>query len=191
MTIAKRQNKGSQKVRHEVRQYCIDAVNFPDVIKAIPKEIDIISMRIRIGNPFGRSKLNVNTAMRKLGILYRTIPKPECKEVLVKFEGMTRPQMIANLKKICENESLDYDKAKVRSMIVTHAGVTAHFKEIKKEIRPDNTDQRRKLNVLGLDITEKMKDGHIAKLIRAMSLARYSCNMEKIEVYRIMCSKVR
>jgi len=191
MSEAKRANAGQTKVKGEVRQYCIDAVYFPEVIKDIPKDVDIIEMRVRCGNPFGRTKLAVSKEMRKLGILYRSIPKPDCKEVDIKFEGLTREQMAKNLKKICADENLDYSKAKVRSIVVTADGVTARFKEVKKEIRPDETDQRKKLNVLGLDITEKEKGGHIAKLIRAMSLARYSCNMERIEVYRIMCSKVR
>ena len=104
----KRQAAGSTKVRQEVRQYCIDAVYFDEVLKAIPKKVDIISMYIRIGSPFGRLKLSVPEKSRKLGVLYRSIASPESREVIVKFEGMTRAKMIENLKTICKQEKLDY-----------------------------------------------------------------------------------
>jgi hypothetical protein len=64
---------------------------------------------------------------------------------------------------------------------------TAVFVRTKKEIHPDETDQRKKLTVLGLTSSE----GNIVTILRALSAKKYSCKIEIIPTKRIMCGEVR
>lgn len=169
----------------KVLQYCIDACMFDETLAEIPASVKIKKLWWKVGDPFGTKRRNeVSNKLKQLGVYYRSVPSV-AKELNGCFEDLPRPTMKENLDKICELEGLDRQRVRVQRILLTYEDVEADFRRIRKQIKPDKTDQRKKLTVLGLE----QNSGPIAKLIKQMSLGKYSCKVENVTVKRVVCNK--
>jgi hypothetical protein len=167
-------------------QYCIDAVHFTEVLNRIPSEVTINKLLFEIGNPLGKLREDPGVKLKALGVNYIRRPHDR-KEYNGSFEGISRSKMTQNVKEICKEVNVLISDVRVVGLHIEHKDVKAYFKRVKKDIRPDTTDQRKKLTLLGMESYEGEK---ISGLIAALSLDKYSCVYTPIDGIRIVCAKV-
>lgn len=166
-------------------QYCIDSISFKEVMDMIPKTVEISDMWWEIGHTFGKTRYNVPSKLQKLGVKYISMPSAG-RRYNGRFTNIARTKMVDNIKAVCAEAGVGFDKARIDKMKLEYDGVEAIFKYNTKEIRPDNTDQRKKLKVLGVtDIT----GGGLSKLLAQLSLNKYSCKIEEVTTKRVICKK--
>ena len=163
-------------------QYCIDAQYALEVLCKIPKSIKIESLTFDVGMPMRRKKIVVPNALKKLGVTYMASSEPKI-EVSGKVEECGRKEMATHIKEIANKFNYEPESVRVRSIKLSFNGTTAFFTSVTKAIHPDETDQRKKLRVLGLTSSE----GNTAPMIQEINAKKYSCTFEIVPVRRVIC----
>ncbi len=98
------------------------------------------------------------------------------------------PSVIRNsIKEVGKALDLDTERAYFRYIILSNNDGTGKFERTTKEIRPDETDQRKKLIVMGLTEAE----GKIQSLISDISAKKYSCKIQEITSRTVICSAMQ
>ena len=165
-------------------QYCLDSQYVLETLKSLPNDVKVETLRFRIGTSHKSKRLTIPNKLSRLGVRYYRTSVPKL-EAIGHFVSMTRTKMKEFIHNIAqEMGDTDVQKACVETMTVSHKGVNASFARVKKEIRPDDTDQRKKLHVLGLTTHE----GNLVDLLKALSLTKYACKIDIRPTRVITCS---
>lgn len=169
----------------ELTQYCIDAYLFDEVMNLIPQEIKIQNIQLEAGTTFGKRKVIVPNHLKSLGVSYMREPYGQ-KEIYFNFEGISRAAIKKNVIEACSKLGLSRAMVKVRSIVLLYDGAEAYFVRTKKSIKPDETDLRKKLTVLGV----VSGAGQMSKLYEKLSVKQYSCKFETVETRIVRCAKM-
>jgi len=168
----------------EMVQYCIDAYLFGDVMKSVPKSISIESVSFELGSSYKlRRRAAISNKMRKLGITScrQTVPSIEYG---VRIDGVGREALKKMAKELSKETNEDMDFARVSRLTLSYKESEATFNRTAKATKPDETDLRKKLKLLGLVSSE----GNVVELIRELSASKYSCKFQRVFSDTIICS---
>lgn len=168
-------------------QYCLDTRYLLETLANVPKTISIESLSFRIGSPYSRQvKRVVPNRLRKMGVSY-ILERPETVEYAGQLVGLSKTSIVKAVREICSQINSDIAFVTVRMLILKFKNSSASFRDVTKEIRPDETDQRRKLKVLGMTTSE----GNVAALIKELSAKKYSCTFQRVFTTHIICSQLK
>jgi len=180
------QRRIAQPVFKDQTQHCIDAYLLDEVLAAIPQNVHILRLYATIGSTLHTRKAPVSNKLRRLGVTSMQVPRlVTSKRVTVLFEGASRNTIKNNCVKIAKEIGCTADEVWVDNCLLSYDNVNALFQRTTKELRPDDTDQRKKLKVLGL----KHVNGDTKELLRVLSATSYKCDIQVVPVRTMICSK--
>jgi hypothetical protein len=172
-----------QKTREYV-QYCIDAYRIEEVFNQIPKDVNIIGASAVVGKGYNKHKIVVPTKLKKLGMQTMREHQPGIEGIMV-FDAVSVNAIRKAIKAACAELGVDYDKAYFKYITLSNGDGVGKFKRCTKEIKPDETDLRKKLIVMGLEDA----DGDIKSLIRTLGASAYRCSIKEEVVRTMTCQK--
>jgi hypothetical protein len=168
-------------------QFCIDGYTVDEVLSDLPSNVSIIGAQVGVGQSFNKRKMIVPTKLKKLGVasMRATLPTEEASLV---FDEVDPKTIRKSIEGVCDIMGVEKNKSWFKYITLATADGSAFgkFERTTKEIRPDETDLRKKLTVLGL--TEGR--GKMSNLIRAISANKYECKMQEVSVRTVMCNKL-
>jgi hypothetical protein len=168
-------------------QYCIDAYLVDEVLKAIPSTLEIIGANILIGIERSSHKVVVPNKLKKLGVTYMRERQANL-ETNVTFYGPTaKSTILKNVSKISEIIGTDKRKAYFKTITLQNNEASVYFIRTTKEIKPDETDLRKKLKLLGA----KSGQGKCSSIYAELgSIGKnYVCGIEEVIGRVAICRK--
>lgn len=166
-------------------QYCIDGFLVDEVLDNLPTGIKIIGAKVTVGKAFSKHRIVTPNKLKALGVTTLQEHRP-AKEAHLVFDECKAKTIRENVKEVARIIDGDATRASFLYLTVTNGKATGKFQKTTKEIRPDETDMRRKLIVLGLTDA----DGKITSLVSDLSAKKYECRIQMTEVRTIICSKI-
>ena len=165
-------------------QFCIDGYLVSEVLAGIPEGVSIVGAQVRVGKSFNKYKMVVPNKLKRKGVTaMKTFPSVE---VTVTFDAVAKGTITRIVKEACTILDIEAERAWFKYITLGKDGAAGKFVRCTKEIRPDETDLRKKLTVLGL----VEGTGRISTLISALSAKKYECRMSEVPVRTIICSKM-
>ena len=185
-----RNSTGSKKIAHvnmrkEEHQFVIDGYLIDETLKQIPDGINIIQAGVCIYRIGTKHKIMVPNVLKKLGIQSMR-EHGIAKEVIFVFDSIHKTSLVRNLKEACKKVELPYEKAYFKYIVLGNKEATGRFDHCTKEVKPDETDLRKKLRVLGC----VSGTGKIQSLLADLGAHKYECRIKEEPVKFVMCSKV-
>jgi len=165
-------------------QFCLDGYLVWEVLKMIPRNVHILGANVELGTHFASRKIPTPNALKKLGVSWmrETTPAKSCALV---FDEVDRSTLEGNTKKVAEAMDIDYKKAIFRRLLLGNNEANGNFIRCTKEIKPDETDLRKKLKVMGL----REATGKIQGLLADLSAQKYVCDFKIVEYKTAICRK--
>lgn len=171
-------------MKKEAFQFVIDGFLIEEVLKQIPEGIKIIQARVVVNPPCRNRKLIIPNRLKKLGVNYLRI-REAATEIILVFDQVSKSTIIKNVKEACALQGMEYNRAYFQYIVLTNGKANGKFEHTTKEMRPDETDQRKKLRVLGLS----MGQGPVQGLVADLGAKKYLCSVREETVRLLMCSK--
>lgn len=165
-------------------QFVIDSFLIKDVLKQIPNDIKIIQSQVLVYTQTAKKRVIVPNILKKKGVQY-VRELGWAKEVVFVFDKASKELILKNVTDVCEKENLSLDKAYFKYIIFSNGDATARFEHCTKEQRPDETDLRKKLRVLGC----VSGTGRVQGLISQLNATKFHCSIKEEVVKMIMCTK--
>ena len=109
--------------------------------------------------------------------------KPAYEAYLV-FDQVTKTTIRKAIKEVSKALDLNEEAAYLKYIVLSNGQGSGKFERTTKEIRPDETDLRKKLTVLGLTDAE----GKIQTLIADISAKKYVCKIQEVSTRTVICS---
>jgi hypothetical protein len=178
-----KQYKGNKKAGEHELQHCINESNVKEVLKLLPKDIEIIGAKVEIGGMPHTHFAVVSNKMRLLGVERIKSYDKNLAAFLV-FDKVKPKALLANILAVAREIGTDPDKAYFRYLTLQYKDVAGKFDRTKKSINLDE-DRRKKLTVLGL--TEGK--GRVSQLLARIGTTAYRCDIQTVETKIVLCSK--
>ncbi len=175
--------KGNGKAGKVLTQFCIDGYLVDEVLKGIPKDVIIFGAKVVVGKGFSKHKTRIPNRLRKFGVTQLNMHEPAYEAFLV-FDQVVRSTIVSSIKSVSEALELEVGGAYFKYLTLSNGEGTGKFERVTKEIRPDETDLRKKLTVLGLTDAE----GKIQSLIGELSAKKYECKIQEVTTRTVICS---
>lgn len=182
-TGQKKHYKGNGKTGRTLTQFCIDGFLVEEVLKSLPKSITIFGAKVVVGKGFSKHKTKIPNRLRKFGVSQLNIHEPAYEAYLV-FDQVAKSTITKCIKQVSEALELDSTGAYFKYLTLSNGKASGKFERTTKEIRPDETDLRRKLTVLGLTDA----DGRIQSLISTLSAKKYECKIQDTSIRTVICA---
>ena len=181
---APRNKQASVNMRKEEHQFVIDGYLVNEVLSHIPPTIKILGARVIVNSMGLRHKVVIPNALRKCGISVITERAPS-KECTFTFDATNEQIIRRYVKEGSIKLGLDPNKAYFQYVLLSNEKGNVMFRHCTKEIRPDETDLRKKLRVLGA--TEGT--GQTQSVISELNAKKYRCVIKEEPVKFVMCYK--
>lgn len=190
MTAERRKRTGQLKLAKEKAgrdaiQYCIDGVLVKEVLETLPRDIIIIGAKVIVGKGFNKHKVPISNKLKKLGVMSLRENLP-AKEATLVFDETNKTTILEKTKAVAEILGAEVEKAYFSYLTLSNKAGSGKFSRVNKDMRPDDTDLRKKLTVLGLDEAT----GDVQSLVRDLSAEAYQCNIQEVVVRSYTCKKV-
>ena len=165
-------------------QYCIDGVLINEVLDNLSDKVEIIGAKVYVGLGYKKKKLAISNKLKRLGVqsIYANEPN---KQAIVVFDATTKATIKRKCREVAREIIADVDKAYFKYLTVRGADGSGKFERTTKDIRPDDTDLRRKMIVLGLTEAE----GKVNSLLAVLHAEAYKCKIDTVEVRTFICTK--
>ena len=183
------QKLGSKKIapvnmRKNATQFIIDGYTVEEVLKQIPDGIKILGAKIECYKSGASRKIHISNALRKLGVTYIR-EFNDGKNIVLNFDETTPSRIKQNVKLACNLENLSYEKAIFKTLLIGNNEATGLFHHCTKEVRPDDTDLRKKMRVLGLISGQ----GKVHSLIQDIGAKKFHCSFKEETVRIMVCER--
>jgi len=175
--------KGNGKAGKVLTQFCIDGHLVDEVLKDLPKGITIFGAKVVVGKGFSKHKAKIPNRLRKYGVQQLNEHKPAYEAYLV-FDQVTRTTIKKSIHEVSKALDLNEEAAYFKYLTLSNGKGTGKFERTTKEIRPDETDLRKKLTVLGLTDAE----GKVQTLIAEISAKKYECQIKEVSTRTVICA---
>lgn len=171
-------------MRKEEHQFVIDGYLVNEVLSQLPPTIKILGAAVLAYSSAPKHKVVVPNTLRKLGIgvIYE---RSSIKEIKFSFDANSPEAIRRCVKEGCVKLNIDAAKAYFGYLLLSNGKGNVMFRHCTKEIRPDETDQRKKLRVLGA--TEGQ--GQVQSVISDLNAKKYRCVIKEEPVKFVMCYK--
>lgn len=184
-----RAHLGQQKLapvnmRKDATQFVIDAFFIDEVLSLIPDGINIIQAEIWLYKRDVDNRLMIPNVLKALGVIYMR-ESGMVKSTKLIFDETTKEQIKRNVQKVATALDMPYSKAYFKSIVLSNADGAGKFEHTTKEIRPDDTDLRKKLRVMGLTSGQ----GKVQALVAAINAKKFRCTVKQEAVRIVMCSR--
>lgn len=177
--------KGNGKHGQTLTQFCIDGYLVEEVLGMLPKNIKIFGAKVVVGTGFSKHKTQIPNRLKKFGLQSLRTHIPSYEGDLV-FDEVSRKSIKDSIKGVCEALNLKEEKAYFKYITLSNGTANGKFERTTKEIRPDETDMRKKLTVLGLTDAE----GKIQGLVADISAKKYHCKIQEVTSRTVICSNL-
>jgi hypothetical protein len=168
-----------------VTQYCIDGYLVNEVLDDLPTGVTIIGAKVLIGSVHQRHKIVVPNRMKRLGVQMIQESVATQQATLV-FDQVSKTVIKSKVAQVSRSMGVDPNLAFFKYITLQVTDATGKFEHCTKEIKPDETDLRKKLRVLGLEDAE----GEVKNLIKVLSAKKYMCTIQHEQVRTIICSNM-
>lgn len=171
-------------MRKEEHQFVIDGYLVDEVLSQIPPILKILGGNVTIMNKEKNGKIVVPNIVRKLGVtsMYRT---GSMQAASIVFDQISKEAIKNNVSLACKTLNMDRSRAYFRSILLSNGAGTVRFKHVTKEIKPDETDLRKKLRVMGATLGH----GKVQSVISSLNAKKYKCVIKEEPVKFVMCYK--
>ena len=180
---------GAQKpapidMRKDEYQFIIDGYLIDEVLKQIPAPVKIIQAYVHLIQRGSEHRIAVPNVLKRLGVT--SIRTHESgKMVSMIFDAISKHSLQQNVSKACKALNTPYDKAYFQYIVLGNAEASGKFMHCTKEVRPDETDQRKKLRVLGL----VSGVGKVQGLVAELGAKKFHCSIKEQTIKVVMCSR--
>lgn len=188
-SVFTRKGSGTKKIapinmRKEEHQFVIDGYLVDEVLKQVPAGLKIIQAYVYAVDHKSTAKIAIPNSLKKLGVssIYTA---GSSKRVTLTFDQTSKENIKNKLDQVCKLLNLDRNRAYFRYVVLSNGEGTVKFEHCTKEIKPDETDLRKKLRVLGATLGT----GKVQSVISNLNASKYVCHIKEQPVRFIMCSK--
>jgi len=171
-------------MRKEEHQFVIDGYLVNEVLAQLPPSIKILGGCIRISTWEKSGKIIVPNAARKCGVTSMHI-RGSNKTAQIVFDSISKEAIKRKLAEACKVLNFPPAGAAFRYLLLSNGKGNVMFRFATKEIKPDETDLRKKLKVLGA--TEGQ--GQVQSVIADLNAKKYKCVIKEEPVKFVMCYK--
>jgi hypothetical protein len=179
---------GSKKTRgvhaKTETQYCIDGVLVHEILADLSDAVDIIGARVIIGSGIKKKNVVVPAKLKKLGVQSIRQSAPASQITMV-FDKVSKSTIMRKVAAVAGAMGVDPEKAYFSYLTVKNSEASGRFTRCKKDLRPDETDLRKKATVLGLTDAS----GKIAQMLSVLHATPYQCRIDTVEVRTFICTK--
>ncbi len=186
LTGTNKKYQGNGKTGNTLTQFCIDGYLVEEVLGLLPKGIKIFGAKVVVGSGFSKCKTQIPNRLRKYGLQSLRTHIPTYEGDLV-FDEVSKQTIKDSINGVCDALNLKNERAYFKYLTLSNGTAVGKFERTTKEIRPDETDLRKKLTVLGLTDGE----GKIQGLIADISAKKYSCKIQEVVVRTVICSNLK
>lgn len=184
-----RQSSGGKRIapinmRKEEHQYVIDGIHVDEVLKQIPSNLQIIQAQILMGSGGRNRKIVVSNELKKLGVSH-IHEQQERQRASIIVDEISKDGLREKVSAVCKYMSIDPSRAYFNYIILSNKEGNVKFLKCTKEIKPDETDLRKKLKVLGAT----MGTGRVQSVLTDLNAKKYVCKIKEEAVKFVMCSK--
>lgn len=171
-------------MRNEAHQFVIDGYLVDEVLSQLPPTIQIIQACIRVHKIDSSRKLVVPNALRKLGVgsMWSRGAAIACQ---IMFDQTSKENIKQKVAAVCKQMGFNRPRAYFKYIVLANAVGTLKFEQCTKEIKPDETDLRKKLRVLGATVGQ----GQVQNVIATLNAKKYKCVIKEEPVKFVMCYK--
>jgi HrpA-like RNA helicase len=169
-------------MKKEEHQFVIDAYLVDEVLSQIPADIKIIQACIYCIKREKNHRIIVSNALRKEGCSSAYL-QGECVRYQLIFDQTTKSVIRSKYEKICELTGADRRYSYFRYLVLANKNGNVKFEHTTKEIKPDETDLRKKLRVLGATTGS----GQVQSVISDLNAKKYRCSIKEEPVKFVMC----
>lgn len=171
-------------MRNEEHQYVIDGYLVDEVLDQIPSTLSILGAHISVTGPQRNSKVVIPNAARKLGVssMYSRAAQTAGR---MTFDQTSKSNIKTKVTEVCKVLGFVREKAMFKYITISNGKGVVRFNFATKEIKPDETDLRKKLKVLGATIGS----GQVQSVISDLNAKKYRCTIKEEPVKFVMCYK--
>ena len=171
-------------MRKDEYQFIIDGYLINEVLKQIPTPIKIVQAYVHLIQRGSEHRIAVPNALKKFGV--SSIRAHEGgKMASMVFDSISKAALQDNVAKACKALNMPYDKAYFQYIVLSNGESSGKFSHCTKEVRPDETDQRKKLRVLGL----VSGAGKVQGLLADLGAKKFHCSIKEQTIKVVMCSR--
>jgi len=182
--LAPKEKKGKRD--KTATQFCLDGYLVSEVLDGLPTGITILGAKVLIGAVHQRHKIVVPNRLKKMGV-EKIEESVVSQQATLVFDQVTKTTIKSMVKGVSDSMKIDPAAAFFKYLTLSNGEASGKFEHCTKEIKPDETDLRKKLRVLGLTDGE----GKINTLISALGARKYACEIKMEEVRTIVCSTIK
>lgn len=188
-SLFRRNGTGAKKVapvnmKHEEHQFVIDAYQVEEVLSEIPSTLKIIQAQVLVNNNGHHRKVVVPNALRKLGVSHIS-ERSERRQTSIIVDEISKSALKDKVLEVCKIMNADINKAYFKHIVLSNDQGAVKFQYATKEIKPDETDLRKKLKVLGAILGV----GRVQSVINELNAKKYVCHIKEESVKFVMCKK--
>lgn len=184
-----RAGTGAKKIapvnmKKEEHQFVIDGYLVDEVLRQIPPTLVINQAHVCLIKRGLERRLVVVNELKKHGVTVLREQGTALRGSLI-CDKISKAGLIGKVKTACKMLNMPYDKAYFKYIVLANDDGAAIFEHCTKEIRPDETDLRKKLRVLGAT----SGTGKVQSVIQEIGAKKFRCVIKEEPVKLIMCSR--